>query len=162
MSIGVEAESSSLLRAEVTTCCFLSLTPSLVPRACGEDGELGVHEGDGRGEEVSVILFTLLLLLELLPFMGSMSMGRDEGELEREGIAGVLLERNMAGLVVGMVEGGVEERICTVSLSSSYAGCSWSQSILCLFSMFFSWSKLLRSGGIYKGDGRGRRRRRRG
>lgn len=75
-------------------------------------------------------IFTLLLLLGLLVLVG-MSMGKDEGEVDREGIAGVLRDLRMAGLVGTRAGGGgVEERICTGSLSSSNAGCRSSQSIL--------------------------------
>jgi hypothetical protein len=118
-----------LLRAEEgAECCFLSLTLSLVSTG-GEGGEAGVQVvGDRLGEIVSVALFTLLLLV-LLVVVG-MSIGTEEGEVEREGIAAVLLERMAGREVAREGVGGVEERICTGSLSiSSNAGGSWSKSI---------------------------------
>lgn len=77
------------------------------------------------------MVFTLLLLFVELLIGPGMSMG-EEGELEREGIAGVLLERSMAGLMgTRLGVGGVVDRICTGSLSSSLNAIgSWSQSIL--------------------------------
>lgn len=126
VSSAVEEGSSSLLVVGRTTCCFRSLAISLV-RTGEAGGEAGEQEEEGRDEDISVDVFTLLLL-ELL-FAARMSIGADEGEVERDGIAGVLLDRNIAGRIARTGMGGVEERICTGSLSSSNAEGSWSKSI---------------------------------